>query len=456
MGGIYQRGKKLWLWYYDAAGERVFKPTQSRVGEEARARHTLQTIERRIEAEKRTGVPAGELTVRAYGERWLKSRAGQGIVSIKDDEGRLRLHAWPFIGDVLLKELRPRHLRDLIRALRTKKSTRGTVLAPRSIRHVKTTLQTMLNEAVVDELIPSNPCVFRRGELPERIDKDTTWRSGAVFTRQEVEQLLSDERIPEDRRAFNALVFLTGMRTGEVTALRWRAYDPQVQPLGRLVVSASFSTRLKIEKAVKTKRPREVPVHPTLARVLGAWKVGGWERMMGFAPGPDDLVIPFPDGKHRTTDQTLPLFHQDCEQLGLRLRRQYDSRRTFISLSQADGARKDILRWVTHGPTGDIVDLYTTLPWAALYAEVEKLRVELREGRVLEFRQLASGACDSPCDTEAEGNEKPSRKLPRGLSFSELRGLDLNQRPSGYEPDELPGCSTPRSRTLLLGGTRSV
>ncbi len=27
-----------------------------------------------------------------------------------------------------------------------------------------------------------------------------------------------------------------------------------------------------------------------------------------------------------------------------------------------------------------------------------------------------------------------------------LRGLDLNQRPSGYEPDELPDCSTPRHR----------
>src|SRR2546429_4746811 len=25
-----------------------------------------------------------------------------------------------------------------------------------------------------------------------------------------------------------------------------------------------------------------------------------------------------------------------------------------------------------------------------------------------------------------------------------LRGQDLNLRPSGYEPDELPGCSTPR------------
>src|SRR6266481_9568056 len=42
-----------------------------------------------------------------------------------------------------------------------------------------------------------------------------------------------------------------------------------------------------------------------------------------------------------------------------------------------------------------------------------------------------------------------------------LRGLDLNQRPSGYEPDELPGCSTPRSERhpyycrKLIGNARS-
>ena len=32
-----------------------------------------------------------------------------------------------------------------------------------------------------------------------------------------------------------------------------------------------------------------------------------------------------------------------------------------------------------------------------------------------------------------------------------LRGQDLNLRPSGYEPDELPGCSTPRHRSGSLG-----
>ena len=32
-----------------------------------------------------------------------------------------------------------------------------------------------------------------------------------------------------------------------------------------------------------------------------------------------------------------------------------------------------------------------------------------------------------------------------------LRRLDLNQRPSGYEPDELPNCSTPRFIAPFLG-----
>src|SRR5437763_4802000 len=31
-----------------------------------------------------------------------------------------------------------------------------------------------------------------------------------------------------------------------------------------------------------------------------------------------------------------------------------------------------------------------------------------------------------------------------------LRGRDLNPRPSGYEPDELPGCSTPRLEVGIM------
>jgi hypothetical protein len=46
----------------------------------------------------------------------------------------------------------------------------------------------------------------------------------------------------------------------------------------------------------------------------------------------------------------------------------------------------------------------------------------------------------------------------RGLASKHpwLRGLDLNQRPSGYEPDELPDCSTPRKHLSGTGAGRQT
>ena len=42
------------------------------------------------------------------------------------------------------------------------------------------------------------------------------------------------------------------------------------------------------------------------------------------------------------------------------------------------------------------------------------------------------------------GKAKKSPRFPRKSRGFWLRGPDLNRRPSGYEPDELPDCSTPR------------
>src|SRR6266536_910430 len=53
------------------------------------------------------------------------------------------------------------------------------------------------------------------------------------------------------------------------------------------------------------------------------------------------------------------------------------------------------------------------------------------------------------------GKQKEQRSpLFAGISLllNWLRGQDLNLRPSGYEPDELPGCSTPRCKPRLNNG----
>ena len=122
--------------------------------------------------------------------------------------------------------------------------------------------------------------------------------------------------------------------------------------LGRLRVSTAMHAADKREKGVKTDRPREVPVHPTLAKVLATWKLSGWPLYFDRAPGPDDLIVPSRKGSPRSVAHMLKKFHEDLARLGLRPRRQHDARRTFISLARADGARPDVLRWVSHGPTG--------------------------------------------------------------------------------------------------------
>ncbi len=50
----------------------------------------------------------------------------------------------------------------------------------------------------------------------------------------------------------------------------------------------------------------------------------------------------------------------------------------------------------------------------------------------------------------SRGTEWLTVYLKKNSQGKWLRGPDLNRRPSGYEPDELPGCSTPRPKTWQI------
>jgi len=100
----------------------------------------------------------------------------------------------------------------------------------------------------------------------------------------------------------------------------------------------------------------------------------------------------------------------------LRKRRLHDLRRS------CDGGRKDILRWITHGPSGDIMDSYTTLPWDALCAEVTKLRIEVREGRLLKLPKVAIAgdvrgdrATPSATQNASAGNKERKKRKCTGI-----------------------------------------
>jgi len=423
MGTVYTRGSKLWIGFMNSQGKQVCRSTGLAVGKERQAEALLAEIERLVATGQDYETPLGPCTVQGYGEAWIKMRQGN-VRTVDDEATRLRRHVFPHLspplGKMNLEDVRPRHMRDLVLQLR-----REGNLSPRSIRNVWGVCVTMFGDAVVDELISANPCRLKKGILPPNEDKDPEWRATAVYSRDELRALVTDDRIVPDRRMVYALKGLTGMRHGEMAALRWQHYDPTTEPLGRLLVANTYRRR-----GTKSRVTRRVPVHPTLARLLDAWREFGWQDLYGRAPAADDLIVPTRNQSMRDPSTAQVQLLEDIDRLGLRRRRGHDLRRTFLSLAQIDGARREVLKLVTHGQKGDILDGYTTFPWATMCAEVAKLKLSI---------ELPSQTTDDRAAATTNARPAPDGRAARHTT----RRNELDVPSPDASIGELQVCETP-------------
>src|SRR5262245_37964385 len=104
----------------------------------------------------------------------------------------------------------------LVHLVRWMKDLRGAgQLAPRTVLSGYGAVRLLFKDADREELIVKSPCEVDRRELPAVVDKDPEWRPSARYTRAELEQLISDERIPWDRRVLYALEGVGALRHGE-------------------------------------------------------------------------------------------------------------------------------------------------------------------------------------------------------------------------------------------------
>jgi integrase len=338
--------------------------------------------------------PAPEKSsVLQYVRKWAE---GQTYESAPKDRRRVELYIAPSpIAYLDITELRPKSVALWIGWLRELPSERGGKLSASSVRNAFDVLQRAMNAAVVDELVPTNPCPLVRRNLPVKRDKNPVARDGWIFTRDQIERLISDESIKPDRRAQYAVLFLTGMRFGEFAALRWRDYDRTMQPLGRITVARAIKSVSGVEGRTKTEAIKRVPVHPTLAAILAEWQLAGWPQAFDRAPTPDDYVLPTVRGRckgnPRNSSASNRSFKADQKKVGMAAPlHQHVARHSFISLAQDDGGEGAILKWVTHAPPNKSGghDGYNRGQWVRLCEELKKFRIERRGGgKVLGMRE---------------------------------------------------------------------
>lgn len=433
-------------------GKWAFVSSKYVAGQEVDAGRALEKAKRALEAGVEIKPSGAPVTMEEYATAKFFPRRRTTIEDWKSDETRINDHVFPFmldhgvaLGKTSLRDVRTRHLIDCFATFRKKlRPDNGTSYAPKSIWNTYGVVKALFRDAILDELVFDSPCVLDERHLGMRQDKDPEWRETAVYTMEELELLMFSPLIPWDRRVWYALLGLGALRIGEAAALRWRAYDPASDPLGRLLISKSHQ-----KLYTKTKMPRKMPVHPTLAALLAAWKLR-WPDEFGRHPQPDDLVVPctkpdpgrggprLPLGAMRTVTHINDKITGDLATLGLRHRRSHDLRATFITQALIDGAKEKHLEACTHTAKNQkAFDLYNRIPWSAKCEAVACLKVRTEAAARGQLIQLATAVGDSKSMYSLENASQPGERpvtclLPVEPTDRDTSGYET--RSTGFEP----------------------
>ncbi|MCD8492031.1 MAG: site-specific integrase [Geovibrio sp.] len=222
-----------------------------------------------------------------------------------------------YFGDTELINIKYSHIQAYIKKDTTK---------PKTISNTANVLQQIFESAIIDDIISKNPVEFIKKPRIQIAQVDP-------FDRSEAIQIINwmEEKHPHIA-IFFALGFYTGMRTGELLALKWSDIDFQSH---KIKVQRTI-TKSRIKESTKTSEYRIIDIIPALDPHL--------KRHKQYTFMKSEWVLNTSYGKPFMKTENMKVYYNPClKALGLRFRNVYQMRHSFACMMIEAG---EDLNWI--------------------------------------------------------------------------------------------------------------
>jgi integrase len=252
------------FWFHAPGGERQRVRKRAPINTEVAARQ----LERAWVKEQFEGAPLGEMkvveapTLEQYAPVFMTSSVGNKRNSFKDKESIFRLHLLPRWGNRRIDGITVNDLDTYKTEYTLPAPEGGRGLSKKTVNNHLIVINALLKKAFDDGVVPRR---VKAKLFKLRSVRDTEFR---FLSFDERDRLLdAAQKDPDDFEWYvmTLVGVFTGMRIGELQALRWAWVD---LPAGRLVVRERYHKG--VFDTPKSGSNREIPLHPRVVAALKA------------------------------------------------------------------------------------------------------------------------------------------------------------------------------------------
>lgn len=357
-GHLRRRGKKSWSIVLDIGRDPSGKRQQKWHTVQGTKKDAQREVARLIH-ELDTGgyVEPNRLTVSGYLVQWLETYAKLNVSAktFERYEIIVRKHLIPAMGLHPLAKLRPLHIQQYYaEALQSGRKNGKGGLSAQTVLHHHRVLREALQQGIRWQLISRNPADATEAPRPSRQERRTL----------DADQAAKLIEATKGKRIYIPvlLAITTGMRRGEILALRWEDVDFRAMTLA--VRQSVSQTKAGLSfKQPKTPKGRRVVALPSLAvEALRRHRAEqAQERLLlGPAYGEGNLVCARGDGSPWAPDSFTVAFKAFVRGSGLLRVRFHDLRHSHATELLRQGIHpKVVSERLGHSSVGFTLDVYS-------------------------------------------------------------------------------------------------